>query len=84
VTAADGDCDDEDGWVSPTAAELCDGVDNNCDGQTDEGCADAALGGDPMDQPKTGCSASPAAPRGLLPLALAALAALLPFARRRR
>jgi hypothetical protein len=81
VAAADGDCDDGDAWVSPTAAELCDGVDNNCDRQTDEGCADAALGGDQLDLPKTGCATAPAGPRGLL---WTALAALLPFARRRR
>ena len=36
----DGDCDDEDGWVYPTAVEMCDGVDNNCDGQIDEACDD--------------------------------------------
>ncbi len=32
VTAADGDCDDADAAVFPGAAELCDGVDNDCDG----------------------------------------------------
>jgi len=32
------DCDDTDGAVNPGAAETCDGVDNNCDGQVDEGC----------------------------------------------
>ncbi len=31
------DCDDLDAAVHPEAAETCDGVDNNCDGQTDEG-----------------------------------------------
>ncbi len=31
------DCDDGDPAVNPSAAELCDGLDNNCDGETDEG-----------------------------------------------
>ena len=31
------DCDDLDATVNPSAAETCDGRDNNCDGQTDEG-----------------------------------------------
>ncbi|MFT4975201.1 MAG: hypothetical protein ACI8S6_001088, partial [Myxococcota bacterium] len=34
---ADGDCDDNDASISPAAIELCDGTDNNCDGQIDEG-----------------------------------------------
>ena len=29
------DCDDNDASVSPSAQELCDGLDNNCDGLTD-------------------------------------------------
>jgi hypothetical protein len=32
------DCDDGDPGVSPGASETCDEVDNNCDGQIDEGC----------------------------------------------
>ncbi len=36
------DCDDGDAAVSPSADELCDGVDNDCDGDTDEDDADDA------------------------------------------
>jgi hypothetical protein len=32
------DCDDTDPAVNPGAEEMCDGIDNNCDGQIDEGC----------------------------------------------
>ncbi len=33
------DCDDNDASVNPGTAEFCgDAIDNNCDGQTDEGC----------------------------------------------
>ncbi|MFN0036545.1 MAG: MopE-related protein [Saprospiraceae bacterium] len=31
------DCDDENAAIFPGAAEVCDGIDNNCDGFTDEG-----------------------------------------------
>ena len=36
--ADNNDCDDADPKVSPGEVEVCDGVDNNCDGQVDEGC----------------------------------------------
>lgn len=31
------DCDDNDPETNPDASEVCDGIDNNCDGQVDEG-----------------------------------------------
>ncbi len=36
---ASADCDDTDPKVHPGAEERCNGVDDDCDGQTDEGCA---------------------------------------------
>ena len=35
------DCDPLNQFVKPDAAEVCDGLDNNCDGQTDEGYPDS-------------------------------------------
>ena len=34
---SDEDCDDNDAQVNPGSDELCDGYDNNCDGEVDEG-----------------------------------------------
>ena len=39
ITTCDGDCDDGDALSNPGGNEICgDGVDNNCDGNADEGC----------------------------------------------
>ncbi|NJB86504.1 hypothetical protein GGR26_002272 [Lewinella marina] len=38
------DCNDGDASVHPGAGEACDGLDNNCDGQVDEGAACVAQG----------------------------------------
>ncbi len=39
-TSVPGDCNDEDAKVNPKAVEVCDGVDNNCDGVTDTDAVD--------------------------------------------
>ena len=39
-TAVGGDCSDANDDVHPNASEICDGLDNDCDGTTDEGCDD--------------------------------------------
>ena len=38
-----GDCDDTNGEIHPSAAEVCDDTDNDCDGYADNAAVDAAL-----------------------------------------
>jgi hypothetical protein len=33
-----GDCNDSNAWANPGTEEICDGLDNNCDGEVDESC----------------------------------------------
>lgn len=46
-TTAAGDCDDSNPGVNPDSAEVADGVDNDCDGETDEGTTANCDDGDP-------------------------------------
>jgi len=49
-----GDCDDTDPLVSPVGREICDGIDNNCNGVIDEGFEDDGIASCDED-PSTGC-----------------------------
>jgi len=42
VAPEGGDCDDTDDTINPAATEQCDDVDHNCDGDTEEGSAEAS------------------------------------------
>ena len=57
---SDKDCDDNNATVNPDADEVCDGLDNNCDGRVDEGLIleyYADLDGDGYGDPLTTVSA---------------------------
>ena len=45
-SVADGDCDDSNAMVNPDATEVADGIDNDCDGEIDEGSGGDDLDGD--------------------------------------
>lgn len=42
------DCNDNDAAINPAAIEMCDAIDNDCDGQADEGLAGATVVGTPF------------------------------------
>ncbi|MCB9793591.1 MAG: putative metal-binding motif-containing protein [Alphaproteobacteria bacterium] len=53
-----GDCDDADSNSYPGAAEVCDGADNDCDGNIDDGAVDAQSWYDDLDGDGYGDAAS--------------------------
>jgi len=58
ASECDGDCNDANPDTLPGIAEICDGVDNNCDGQVDEDGACDPVITSPMDGQLMDCSAA--------------------------
>jgi hypothetical protein len=52
------DCDDYNANTNPGASEMCDGSDNNCNGQTDENCSDGVASGQVNWQAGKACTGS--------------------------
>lgn len=50
------DCNDSNPEINPGVSEVCDGVDNNCDNQIDEGCSTCTGSGDPCTINEDCCS----------------------------
>ena len=66
-TENQGDCDDNNGWANPDMEEMCDGFDNDCNGEIDEIdlCSEEGQGEESLDpnqstdgtdKPPSGCS----------------------------
>lgn len=55
ICAEDGDCDDANPEIKPGSVELCNGVDDNCNGITDEGTSDVDGDGTCDDQDAEEC-----------------------------
>jgi hypothetical protein len=72
------DCDDADPGANPQAVETCDEIDNDCDGQVDEGLEACEV----VSPEPCGCSAPAGRPR-TLPGGALLLAALVVLVRRR-
>jgi MYXO-CTERM domain-containing protein len=71
----DGDCDDGDPAIRPGAGEECNGLDDDCDGHTDESCPNDAA---------TGCACSASSPSSRAAPYLGMVVALMGWLSRRR
>ena len=52
------DCDDTNGAINPMAEEECDGIDNNCNNEIDEGC-DSEPSSEPTSEPSGNLPVNP-------------------------